>query len=126
MSAATLLSALLCGVAAFPEEPAPLKRTILQKANLPGDKTASILALVEILPNAVVPRHTHPGIETLYVLQGSMELTLDGHPTRTLTAGDSAMNPTGQAHGSKAGPNGVKLIVSYAVDNDQPLASPAK
>lgn len=101
-----------------------IKRTPLQKVEYPGDKV-SALTLIEVLPNGVVARHSHPGVELFYVLEGTAELIVDGQPPRILKAGDSGVNPVGTPHSAKAGPGGLKLIATFIVDKDKPLASPA-
>ena len=60
-----------------------LKRTILQKMEFP-DNYVTITALVEIDPSAAVAPHTHPGVETVYVLDDEFELAVKGDPARKL------------------------------------------
>ena len=103
-----------------------IRRTILQSHSIPGTKLEFVEALTEVAPNAAVPRHTHPGPEIMYVLQGSLTLEVEGAPTRTLTPGQSAYNPTGIPHGGRAGPDGVKFLVTWVLPQGQPLAAPAK
>lgn len=103
-----------------------VKRTPLQKVELPGDRLMALQALIEVAPNAMVERHTHHGVELVYVLEGTIELNIDGQPARLLKAGDSAVNPAGVAHGGRAGPQGAKLTGTFIVDKDKPLATPAK
>ena len=50
------------------------KRTILQKTELADTKYVTVLVSVEIDPGAVVARHTHPGIESAYLMEGEAEL----------------------------------------------------
>ena len=86
----------ICAVAGFAAtaigeaqaETPGLKRTILQKMEFP-DNYVTITALVEIDPSAAVARHTHPGVETVYVLDGEFELAVKGDPARKLRTGDS-------------------------------------
>jgi quercetin dioxygenase-like cupin family protein len=104
----------------------PVKRTPLQKVELPGDRLVAIQALVEVAPNAMVERHSHHGVEIVYVLEGSIDLNIDGQPSRLLKAGDSAVNPAGVPHGGRAGPQGARLTATFIVDKDKPLATPAK
>ena len=40
-------------------------------------------------------RHTHPGVETGYVLEGELDLLIDGQPPKKLKAGDSYQIPAG-------------------------------
>jgi quercetin dioxygenase-like cupin family protein len=102
----------------------PIKRTPLQKTEYP-DGYVTYLMIIEIQPNATVPRHTHPGIETSHVLDGELELVIDGKPPTTFKAGDSFSIPPGAVHGGKTGPQLVKLIGTFVVDKTKPIASPA-
>lgn len=104
----------------------PVKRTPLQKVELPGDRLMAIQALIEVAPNAVVERHTHHGIEMVYVIEGTITLDIDGQPSRLLKAGDSAVNPAGVPHGGRAGPQGARLTGTFIVDRDKPLATPVQ
>jgi quercetin dioxygenase-like cupin family protein len=104
----------------------PVKRTPLQKVELPGDRLVAIQALIEVAPNAVVERHSHHGVEMVYVLEGTIALDIDGQPSRLLKAGDSAVNPSGVPHGGRAGPQGARLTGTFIVDKDKPLATSAK
>jgi hypothetical protein len=51
---------------------------------MPGYVTINML--VEIEPNAFIIRHTHPGIESSYVLEGGLDLPIQGQPTRAKPA----------------------------------------
>jgi quercetin dioxygenase-like cupin family protein len=119
------LAAALCGSWALAQQPEPIKRTELQRLDSPGDKMATLLMLIEIVPNALVPRHTHPGGEVGYVLDGTVEFDVAGQPSKTFKQGDTYRIPVGTPHTAKAGPNGVKLIGTFVVDKDKPIASPA-
>jgi quercetin dioxygenase-like cupin family protein len=101
-----------------------LKRTILQKIDFP-DNYVTITALVEIDPGTAVARHTHPGIETVYVLDGELELAVKGSPARKLKTGDSFHVLREVPHSARNGDKPARLLVTYVVDKDKPLASPA-
>ena len=51
---------------------------------MPGYVT--LVAEVTIDPGTLVARHTHPGIESGYVVSGGLELPIEGQPTRMLKA----------------------------------------
>jgi quercetin dioxygenase-like cupin family protein len=119
------VAAVVAGVPAVAQQPEPVKRTVLQKNDFPGDKMSTLLVLIEIAPNFVVAKHTHPGLETGYVQDGEITLTVDGQAEKTLKAGDSYTNPAAVPHIAKTGPQGVKLIATFIVDKDKPLAAPA-
>lgn len=102
-----------------------LKRTPLQRLEYPGDKHVVVTALVEAAPNATIPRHTHPGVETGYVLEGEAVLAVDGQPEVTLKPGGTYSVPVGVPHGGRVGGAPFKFVAIYAVEKDKPLASPA-
>ena len=83
------------------------------------------MAAVEIVPSVMIGRHTHPGIESAYLLEGEIVLMIEGQADKTLKAGDSWQIPVGVAHDGKTGTTGAKLIVTYVVEKGKPLATPA-
>ena len=103
-----------------------IKRTPLQKFDVPGTQYETVIGIAEIAPNAMIGRHTHPGPESGYMLEGEMVLMIDGQPAKTLKAGESYQIPAGAVHDGKSGPKGAKVIATYVVQKGKPLASPAK
>jgi len=103
-----------------------IKRTPLQKIDFPDNYT-TITGLAEIQPGASSGRHTHPGIETGYVLEGVTTLSIDGQPDVTMKAGDSYVIPAGVPHDAKAtGETPVKVLGIYVIERGKPLAAPVK
>ena len=102
----------------------PITRTPLQKSEYP-DGHFTYIMMVEIVPNGTAARHTHPGLETAYILEGDLELTIEGKPPQKLKAGDSFSVPPHAVHSGKSGDKGVKLIGVFVVDKTKPLATPA-
>ena len=122
------------GPLAAQDKPAPpavtqgannIKRTPVQKFDVPGTNMETVIALVEIVPSVSVGRHTHPGIESAYVLEGTVVIKIDGQPDKALKAGDSWQVPVGAIHDGITGPQGAKVIVTYVVEKGKPLATPA-
>jgi mannose-6-phosphate isomerase class I len=71
-------------------------------------------------------RHTHPGIESAYFLEGGFELPIQGQATRTVKAGDAVQIPAETPHaGGKAGDAKTRVLITYVVEKGKPLASPA-
>lgn len=103
-----------------------IKRIPLQKFDVPGTQYETVIGIAEIAPNAMIGRHTHPGPESGYMLEGEMVLMIDGQPEKPLKAGDSYQIPAGAVHDGKSGPKGAKVIATYVVEKGKPLASPAK
>ncbi|MFH6782969.1 MULTISPECIES: cupin domain-containing protein [Methylobacterium] len=103
-----------------------VKRKILGQTEGPAPGYVTITAEVEIEPGVLVGRHTHPGIESGYIVEGEIELPIEGQPTRVLKAGDGFQVPPGVPHaGSKSGTKPVRLVSTYIVEKGKPLASPA-
>ena len=108
-----------------PPPPAGLKRTVLQKFDVPAGDRETVVALVELAPNTDAARHTHPGPETGYIAEGEITLNADGQPPKLLKVGDSYYVPAGTIHGGRSGPSGVKFVGVYIVEKGKPLATPA-
>jgi quercetin dioxygenase-like cupin family protein len=103
-----------------------IKRTPLQKVDFPEGYT-TVTGLAEIQPGVSAGRHTHPGIETGYVLEGETVLSIDGQGDVAMKAGDSYVIPAGVPHDAKAiGEKPVKVLGIYVIERGKPLASPAK
>jgi len=100
-------------------------RTIVQTTELPGGTHVAILVTAEIAANAEVARHTHPGIESAYVIEGESVLQMVGSPDRTVRAGDGFQIPAGTVHGVRNGARPTRLAITYTVEKGKPLASPA-
>jgi len=128
------LSAFICGgsvafALAFPataQTPAlAIKRTILQKTDVGGNQE-TILGLAEIAPGGSTGKHSHPGIETGYVLEGSATLEIEGMPPIAMNAGTSYLIPAGKIHDAKnSGSVPVKVLATYVVEKGKPLATAA-
>jgi quercetin dioxygenase-like cupin family protein len=101
-----------------------IKRTPLQKIEYPDGYTV-VTATAEVPAGGAAGRHTHPGIETGYVLEGELELVIDGKPPLMVKAGESYQIPAGVVHDAKAGDKPFKVLAIYVVDKTKPLASPA-
>jgi len=103
----------------------PIKRTPLQKFDVPGTAYETVIGIAEIVPNVLIGRHTHPGPESGYVLDGDMVLMVDGQPPLELKTGQSYKIPPGAIHDAKSGAKGAKVIATYVVEKGKPLATPA-
>ncbi len=109
-----------------PPATAGVTRKILSQTDGPAPGYVTINVLAEIEPGVTVGRHTHPGIESAYVLEGGFELPIEGQPTLTLKPGDGFQVPAGTPHaGGKPGDKKTKLAITYVVEKGKPLASPA-
>src|SRR3954449_2762267 len=101
-----------------------IKRTPLQKLDFPAGYN-TVTAIAEVPAGGAAGRHTHPGAETGYVLEGELELLIDGKPPLKVKAGESYQIPEGAAHDAKAGEKPFKVLGVYVVKAGEPLAQPA-
>lgn len=106
-------------------QPAGLSRTVLSKTDGPTEGYVTILVKNQIAPGYIVARHTHPGIESSYVLEGGGTLSVQGRADQKIKAGDGVQVPAGVPHGLLNGPNTTVIVTTYVVQKDKPLASPA-
>ena len=76
---------------------------------------------------AEVGKHTHPGNEVAYILEGALELSVEGQAPRTLKQGDSFSLPANTVHWAKNVAKGpTKVLVTYIVEKGKPIATPVK
>ena len=102
-----------------------IKRTPLQNLDYPAGYN-TVTATAEIPAGGSAGRHTHPGMETGYVIEGELELIIDGKPPMKLKAGDSYQIPEGAIHDAKtSGDKPLKVLAIYIVKAGEPLAKPA-
>jgi quercetin dioxygenase-like cupin family protein len=72
----------------------------------------------------VTARHTHPGVESAYMIEGGTELSIDGVGRLTLKAGGGYHVAAGAPHGGKNGPQTV-IAATCVVEQGKPPAAPA-
>ena len=100
------------------------KRTPLGTMDFPpGHET--IMGLAEIGPGVCEGRHTHPGIQTAYVLEGEGVSEMVGRPDRPVKAGDAIQIPANVPHNLCAAASGIKALAVYVIEKGKPLATPA-
>jgi quercetin dioxygenase-like cupin family protein len=103
-----------------------IKRIDLQRHDLsiPGRET--IQAIVEIAPGQASPRHTHPGEEIIYVLEGTLEYEIDGKVTK-VKPGDVLFVPAGTPHLARnLGTSRGAELATYVVEKGKPLITIVK
>jgi quercetin dioxygenase-like cupin family protein len=128
--AATAAIALLGGLwaaGALNAQPAGFKRVELQKQDLSAPGREAVVARAEFGPGGAVPKHTHPGEELSYVLEGQVVLEIEGKPPATIKAGEVFFVPSGVVHAAKnAGKAPAKVLGTYIIEKGKPLATPVK
>jgi quercetin dioxygenase-like cupin family protein len=104
-----------------------IKRTDLLRHDLSTPGREVVQVRVDFDPGVAFGRHSHPGEEIAYVLEGTLEYQVDGKPSVTLKAGDVLYIPAGTIHAAKnvGSVNGSELA-TYIVEKGQPLVEMAK
>ena len=72
------VSAPVCAQQASWPPGAPIKRTPLQKFEVPGTNYETVIGMAEVAPGASIGRHTHFGVEAGYVAEGELVLLVEG------------------------------------------------
>jgi quercetin dioxygenase-like cupin family protein len=92
---------------------------------IPGQQV--VMTIVEIPPGAREIRHTHPGMLTGYIVEGTMTLEHEGRPSATYKAGESFFVDAGKIHqGINTGTATVKLIGTLIAEKGKPLNTAAQ
>jgi quercetin dioxygenase-like cupin family protein len=113
------------GAPAAPAASGGVNRILLSKTDGPAAGYETLLMIAEIDAGVTVGRHTHPGIESAYVIEGGFELPVQGQETRMLKAGDNFQIPPNTPHaGGKPGTAKSRILITYVVEKGKPLASP--
>lgn len=102
------------------------KRVELQRHDLSTPGREAVVARAEFKAGAEAPKHTHPGEELAYVLEGELTLEIEGKPPAKLKAGDVFFVPAGTVHSAKSGKSGTVVISTYVIEKGKPLATPVK
>ena len=104
------------------------QRQELKRANLTTSPDMEVLTSIsEIKKGESIPRHYHHGIETGYVLQGTM-VQLPGQVPTMMQTGSAIMNLRDVPHGgfTVVGDQPLKLLTVHIVDKSKPLYEWAK
>jgi quercetin dioxygenase-like cupin family protein len=101
---------------------AGVKRTDLQRHDLSATGREAVQVRVDIAPGVTSPKHTHPGEEIIYVLEGSLEYDVEGKPPVILKAGDVLFIPAGTVHAAtNVGRGDAAELATYIVEKGKPL-----
>ncbi|WP_138734735.1 cupin domain-containing protein [Modestobacter excelsi] len=102
---------------------ARLTRTEVQRSpsSVPGREFVQVLT--EIPRGVESGWHTHPGEEVGYLIGGTVELCVEGQPTRTVRAGEGFLVPPHTPHNARdLGPGTGRMVSTYLVEVGQPLS----
>lgn len=104
-----------------------IKRTELQRHDLGVTGREVIQVRVELAPGASFGRHTHPGEEIIYMLEGVLEYDVEGRSPVRLKAGEVLFIPAGTVHAARnpGRSNGAELA-TYVVEKGKPVLTMVK
>lgn len=107
--------------------PAVFKRTPVTRADVAAPGREAVVMKVELAAGGHAGRHTHPGDEISYIVDGEGELTIDGEPPRRIRPGEAFVIKAGTVHDlANDGATPIHAIGVYVVDKDKPLAVPVR
>ena len=124
----TLGGALAVDVTRHAHAQAPgITRTDLQRHDLSVPGREVVQVRVDIAPGVLAPRHSHPGEEIVYSIEGLLEYQLDGQLPVTLKAGEVLFIPAGTIHAVwNVGSGNAAELATYVVEKGEPLVVLAK
>src|SRR5262247_170092 len=126
LAVAVLIASGLALHVALSQQPG-IKRTDLQRHDLSVPGREVIQVRVELAPGVSFPKHTHPGEEIIYVLEGLLEYEVEGRPPVTLKAGEVLFVPAGTVHAAKnVGTVNASELATYIVEKGKPLLTLAR
>jgi quercetin dioxygenase-like cupin family protein len=99
-----------------------LRRTDLQRHDLSVPGREVVQVRVDFDRGVVAPRHSHPGEEIVYVIEGMLEYRLEHETPVTLKAGEVLFIPAGTIHAAKnVGKGTAAELATYIVEKGKPL-----
>src|SRR5436305_12352949 len=122
-----LLVAAIGGLAAtlYAQQPG-FTRKMMQDHEVSETNRHAVQVVAEFVPGGAAGKHTHPGEELGYILEGTLQLEIAGQPPRTLKAGEVFFIPAGTVHdGKNIGSGPAKVLATYVVEKGKPVASAA-
>ena len=102
-------------------------RTDLQRHDISAPGRETIQVRVDLAPGVAFGKHTHPGEEVIYVLEGTLEYQIEDKPPVTLKAGDVLFIPAGTVHSARnPGSATGSELATYIVEKGKPLVTVVK
>lgn len=107
---------------AAPAQQPGIRRTDLQRHDLSTPGREVVQTRVDFAPGAAFGKHSHPGEEIAYVIEGMLEYQVEGKPPITLGPGEVLFIPAGTIHAARnAGNVNAAELATYIVEKGKPL-----
>ncbi len=98
----------------------------LQRHAIPGTALEGVTTTIEIPPGALSARHSHPGEDFGYLIEGTIVLYVDGKPPMTISAGEVFFTERGRFHNARnIGTTTARAVDTYVIDKGMPGITPA-
>jgi quercetin dioxygenase-like cupin family protein len=102
------------------------KWTELQRHDIPGTGREGVTMAIEIPAGASSARHSHPGEDFGYLIEGTVVLQVDGKPPQTVRAGEIFFTERGHVHNARnIGTTTARAVDTYIIDKGEPVVTPA-
>lgn len=99
-------------------------RTLLQEHPSPAEGWEAVQTLVRIPRHKESGRHSHPGVEVGYIIEGDVLMRFDDRPPLRLRTGDPFFIPEGVVHNAvNVGKVTTMMLSTYVVDETKPLVT---
>lgn len=103
----------------------PLHREVARGMPTAQDQEIRVL-FATLLPGDVTPCHAHRHPVTVYMLEGTFTLELDGRDPVNIEAGQVFVEPSGvNMTGGNKGDVPARMALFYVCEPDEPFAEPA-
>jgi len=104
---------------------ATMTNTEVLKADLSAPGREVVQTLI-VIPSGAGSggKHTHPGEEIAFVIEGAIRVEIEGEPPVVKNAGESIIVPAGRMHfAANAGSGRARLVSTYIVEKGRPRTS---
>lgn len=97
-----LAGAIVATAVGTAQAPGEIKRALLLTKPLAAQGYNGVVGRGEVPPGMAAPRHTHPGDELVVLLEGEVEVELDGAAPVRVRAGEAMHVEAGRVHRPKS------------------------
>lgn len=99
-----------------------IKRTDLQRHDLSVPGYETVQARIDFEAHTAFGKHSHPGEEVIYVLDGVLEYEVEGQSPVTLKAGEVLFIPAGVVHSARNNSHAkASELATYIVEKGKPV-----
>ena len=99
-----------------------IKRTDLQRYDLSVPGYETVQARIDFEGHTAFGKHSHPGEEVIYVLDGELEYEVEGKSPITLKAGEVLFIPAGVVHAARNNSHTkASELATYIVEKGKPI-----